>query len=42
MLLRQIEYLQSVVENGNFYLAAEQCNVSQSAECYPDDEKIRG
>lgn len=31
MLLRQIEYLQSVVENGNFYLAAEQCNVSQSA-----------
>ena len=31
MLLRQIEYLQAVVENGNFYLAAEQCNVSQSA-----------
>ena len=31
MLLRQIEYLQSVIENGNFYLAAEQCHVSQSA-----------
>ncbi len=31
MLLRQIEYLQAVVENGNFYLAAEQCHVSQSA-----------
>lgn len=31
MLLRQLEYLQAVVENGNFYLAAEQCNVSQSA-----------
>lgn len=31
MLLRQIEYLQAVVENGNFYLAAEQCSVSQSA-----------
>lgn len=31
MLLRQMEYLQAVVENGNFYLAAEQCNVSQSA-----------
>lgn len=31
MLLRQIEYLQAVIENGNFYLAAEQCNVSQSA-----------
>lgn len=31
MLLRQIEYLQAVVENGNFYLAAQQCNVSQSA-----------
>jgi DNA-binding transcriptional LysR family regulator len=31
MLLRQIEYLQSVIENGTFYLAAEQCHVSQSA-----------
>ena len=31
MLLRQIEYLQAVIENGNFYLAAEQCHVSQSA-----------
>lgn len=31
MLLRQIEYFQAVIENGNFYLAAEQCNVSQSA-----------
>ncbi len=31
MLLRQIEYLQAVIENGNFHLAAEQCNVSQSA-----------
>ena len=31
MLLRQIEYLQAVIENGNFYQAAEQCNVSQSA-----------
>ena len=31
MLFRQMEYLQAVVENGNFYLAAEQCNVSQSA-----------
>ena len=31
MLLRQIEYLQAIIENGNFYLAAEQCNVSQSA-----------
>ena len=31
MLLRQIEYLQAVVENQNFYLAAEQCSVSQSA-----------
>ncbi len=31
MLLRQIEYLQAVIENGNFYLAAEQCSVSQSA-----------
>ena len=31
MLLRQLEYLQAVIENGNFYLAAEQCHVSQSA-----------
>ena len=31
MLLRQIEYFQSVIENGNFYIAAEQCHVSQSA-----------
>ncbi len=31
MLLRQIEYLQAVIENGNFYSAAEQCHVSQSA-----------
>ena len=31
MLLRQIEYFQSVIENGNFYLAAEKCHVSQSA-----------
>ena len=31
MLLRQMEYLQAVVENGNFYQAAEQCHVSQSA-----------
>ena len=26
-----MEYLQAVIENGNFYLAAEQCHVSQSA-----------
>lgn len=31
MFLRQIEYLHAVIEKGNFYLAAEQCNVSQSA-----------
>lgn len=31
MLFRQFEYLQAVVEAGNFYLAAEKCNVSQSA-----------
>ena len=31
MLLRQIEYLQAVIENGNFYQAAEQCHVLQSA-----------
>ena len=31
MLLRQIEYFQAVIENGNFYEATEQCYVSQSA-----------
>lgn len=31
MLFRQIEYLQAVVECGNFYDAAERCHVSQSA-----------
>lgn len=31
MLLRQIEYFQAVVEEGNFYSAAESCNISQSA-----------
>ena len=31
MLLRQIEYLLAVIEHGNFYEAAEQCHVSQSA-----------
>ena len=31
MFLRQIEYLQAVIENENFYTAAEKCNVSQSA-----------
>ena len=31
MFLRQLEYLQAVIEQGNFYLAAEQCQVSQSA-----------
>lgn len=31
MLLRQIEYFQAVIENKNFYEAAEQCHVSQSA-----------
>ncbi len=31
MLLRQIEYFQAVIECGNFYDAAEQCHVSQSA-----------
>ena len=31
MLLRQIEYLQAVVECGSFHLAAQQCHVSQSA-----------
>ena len=31
MFLRQIEYLQAVIESGNFYEAAEKCHVSQSA-----------
>ncbi len=31
MLFRQFEYLQAVIETGSFYLAAEQCHVSQSA-----------
>lgn len=31
MLFRQIEYFLAVVETGNFYQAAETCNVSQSA-----------
>ena len=31
MLLRQIEYFQAVIDRGNFYDAAEQCHVSQSA-----------
>ena len=31
MIFRQIEYLQAVVECGNFYAAAEKCHVSQSA-----------
>lgn len=31
MLLRQLEYFQSVVESGSFYSAAEKCHVSQSA-----------
>lgn len=31
MLFRQIEYFQAVIETGNFYEAAEKCNVSQSA-----------
>lgn len=31
MLLRQMEYFQAVIENENFYDAAEQCHVSQSA-----------
>lgn len=31
MLLRQIEYFQAVTECGNFYLATEECHVSQSA-----------
>ena len=31
MLLKQMEYLQAVIETGNFYLAAEKCHVSQSA-----------
>lgn len=31
MLLKQIKYFQAVVEKGNFYLAAEECYISQSA-----------
>lgn len=31
MLFRQIEYFQAVIETGNFYQAAEKCQVSQSA-----------
>lgn len=31
MLLKQIEYLQAIIEKGNFYDAAEKCYVSQSA-----------
>ena len=31
MLFRQIEYFQAIIENGNFYQAAEKCHVSQSA-----------
>ena len=31
MLFRQIAYFQAVIENGNFYQAAEKCHVSQSA-----------
>ena len=31
MLFRQIEYFQAIIETGNFYQAAEKCNVSQSA-----------
>ena len=31
MLLRQIEYLQAVIECDSFHLAAQQCHVSQSA-----------
>ncbi len=31
MFLRQIEYFHAVIETGNFYLAADQCHVSQSA-----------
>ena len=31
MLLKQMEYFQTVVECGNFYLAAERCYISQSA-----------
>ena len=31
MLLRQIEYFQSVVRNNNFTLAAEEHHISQSA-----------
>lgn len=31
MLFRQMEYFLAVIETGNFYQAAEKCNVSQSA-----------
>ncbi len=31
LLKKQMEYLQAVIETGNFYLAAEKCHVSQSA-----------
>lgn len=31
MLFKQIEYFRAVIETGSFYLAAEKCNVSQSA-----------
>lgn len=31
MLFRQMEYLQAVIQKGNFYAAAEECHVSQSA-----------
>lgn len=31
MLFRQMEYFLAIVETGNFYQAAEKCNVSQSA-----------
>ena len=31
MLLKQIEYLQAVIETGSFYKAAEKCHVTQSA-----------
>ena len=30
-MLRQIQYFHSVVENNSFSLAAEECNISQSA-----------
>lgn len=31
MLLKQMKYFQAVVEKGNFYLAADECYISQSA-----------